>query len=459
MGCFGRRKSTVVPEGSNEPIRNVLKKKRKRSLRLPALTGPFKDISFVDIEFGDSIYARLYYPSIKAPLNAKQARWIPSPPYYASYGNFIGMPWIVSQLITRYLASSARIPAYEGLELLKDQFSTLPLIIMSHGLGAFRTTYSAVCTQLASHGHLVAAIEHRDGSAALTLTNRHTVAMPYKHPERKSPYDARQFNDKKMARAIGEHTWRSSQLHKRVEEVKKLLSILLREQTCGSWSPSGERHKDILNHFLNSIDRQRVYAAGHSFGACTAMAACSQESRFQACIALDPWMFPLPDNDQWVERPFPLIIINSYTFQWAENLHSLRSLIHRIEYLRQDSGNTPVAQFTLMGSTHQEFGDFPCLISPRLIRRFRGHAGEIDPEMAIHVSVATSLRFIHQLDHKLGQGRRIHCKCMHPDNHICNEGDQWCQAKATASKVFESVWSPTFHPTVDDLLSVDHISL
>ena len=181
-------------------------------LKLPALTGPFKHIGFLDIEFNDSLYARLYYPSVDVPSQAKQAPWIPSSPYYSSYGDFIGIPWVVSQVVSRFLLSSARIPAYEGLEPSREQLPSSPLIVMSHGLGAFRTTYSAVCTQLASHGYLVAAIEHRDGSASLTLTDKHTVVMPYEHPKAVSPYDARQFSDKKMARAIGEHEWRNGQL-------------------------------------------------------------------------------------------------------------------------------------------------------------------------------------------------------------------------------------------------------
>ena len=39
--------------------------------------------------------------------------------------------------------------------------SPLPIIMYSHGVAGMRTTYSAICCDLASHGYLVAAIEHR----------------------------------------------------------------------------------------------------------------------------------------------------------------------------------------------------------------------------------------------------------------------------------------------------------
>lgn len=44
-------------------------------------------------------------------------------------------------------------------------------MVFSHGLGGMRTTYSYICADIASHGWVVAAVEHRDGSASMAMTH------------------------------------------------------------------------------------------------------------------------------------------------------------------------------------------------------------------------------------------------------------------------------------------------
>ena len=59
------------------------------------------------------------------------------------------------------------IPALYGAPVKTS--SPLPVVMFSHGVSGMRTTYSATCCDLASHGYLVAAIEHRSVCVCLCV--------------------------------------------------------------------------------------------------------------------------------------------------------------------------------------------------------------------------------------------------------------------------------------------------
>ena len=45
----------------------------------------------------------------------------------------------------------------------------LPVIVLSHGYNNIRTSYTALSCELASHGFVLACVEHRDRSACTTV--------------------------------------------------------------------------------------------------------------------------------------------------------------------------------------------------------------------------------------------------------------------------------------------------
>jgi platelet-activating factor acetylhydrolase len=54
------------------------------------------------------------------------------------------------------------IPAVWAAEPVQgNELPRMPVIVLTHGLGACRFFYSTLCLQLASFGYFVAAVEHR----------------------------------------------------------------------------------------------------------------------------------------------------------------------------------------------------------------------------------------------------------------------------------------------------------
>ena len=58
---------------------------------------------------------------------------------------------------------------------------TFPVIVFSHGLRAMRTTYSGIVCDLASHGYLVACVEHRYAHACTRTAHAHVHAHAHSH--------------------------------------------------------------------------------------------------------------------------------------------------------------------------------------------------------------------------------------------------------------------------------------
>ena len=129
----------------------------------------------------------------------------------------------------------------------------MPLVVFSHGLGGTRNMYAALASALASQGYLVAAVEHRDGSASYTaIHEKHGVThKPYVHTD-------------------GNFAWRREQIGKRVAELDAAVAALANDAPPRNAFP-GSRFDVSAIHGL--VDASRLVAMGHSFGGATVVAA------------------------------------------------------------------------------------------------------------------------------------------------------------------------------------------
>ncbi|TRY82003.1 hypothetical protein DNTS_021852, partial [Danionella cerebrum] len=150
------------------------------AMTIPPGKGPYK-VGCTDLMVGHTIqgtFMRIYYPC-QEHENPHRPDWVPCREYFNGLADFMKINRGLSERIFNYLFGSCKIPAAWNASFKPD--GKYPVIIFSHGLGAFRTLYSAICVELASQGFIVAAVEHRDESSSATFYFRENPEPGKKH--------------------------------------------------------------------------------------------------------------------------------------------------------------------------------------------------------------------------------------------------------------------------------------
>ncbi|WP_328617869.1 alpha/beta hydrolase [Amycolatopsis sp. NBC_00355] len=149
---------------------------------------------------------------------------------------------------------------------------SLPLVVLSPGFKHGRGTLTGLAEDLASHGYVVAAVDHTYESVGTSFPGgRVTTCAACDVPERDEAY------------------WR------KVDDVRaRDVSFVLDELTGPRPKWSG----------ASLIDRSRIAMAGHSAGGTAAITALLTDSRIKAGIDIDGSPNPVPRD---VSRPFLLL--------------------------------------------------------------------------------------------------------------------------------------------------------
>ena len=351
--------------------------------KLPPNSGLFA-VSCTDIvtKCGpDRLLFRLYYPTAEgvATNDTNSGSWLMGSEYAAGYTNFLSLRPLRG--LFGWLFSNSRVNAVmNGAFKLPNQIKKLPVVVFSHGLGANRTCYSYICTDLASKGVLVAALEHADKSACATFylseENDENPAtqqnwINYQHVKSGSPT---------------EHSTRNEQVHRRAVECCKLLNEI---QQINDGQANYACCEIDLEPFKGAIDVNKCAVMGHSFGGGTAITALSKDDRFKVGIGLDTWMYPLDREVYRKISPVPFLFINTESFQWAANIADMRKL--DADVFNIDAERLMV---TLKGTVHFSQTDFPLLVDNRFLSKLFNVTGPTDPLTVVKLNNQLAFGFL-----------------------------------------------------------------
>lgn len=304
-------------------------------------------------------------------------------------------------------------------------------MIFSHGLGGSRNAYSHIVGSLASHGIVVVAPDHRDGSSPISFV--HTPAEKEK---------VRRVEYKKIAHKASSEVYeaRDEQLRIRLWELGLIHDALLKLDERVALSSVAEDHKKysgltMFAHKLHVHEPGSISFAGHSFGAATMIQFVKsvfyrpdapQESQdldyrplftpsssssivrqitpATPVILLDLWTLPIQSPaTTWLRKhPMPcyssqkggsnlLVILSEAFYNWSSNLKETLQVVAKPKTLEEGSRRQPGPHvFYPVASAHLSQSDFGVLFPWLTTKVF----GAREPERLLKLNVRATLQVL-----------------------------------------------------------------
>ena len=329
-------------------------------------------------------------------------------------------------------------PCWYGVDPLlsfeEDEPKAFPLVVFSHGLSGTMEMYTQLCSQIASTGCVVVAIEHEEGSASYAERfgskdnndGDDGVVIPY----RRAGVD---FSKVPYTRDW-ETNFRAPMLEQRVKEVRNICEFFQeqpRQNTTVVHVEGLEQSSLLMEQIVSITDPSNLHLVGHSFGGATQLlaaqtwererqnesiaktkASSTSESTAGDTVVLqqmeedaaatdsfpvphplsitvfDAWNFAMPDSvlskglgntkplDSSSMNPKPLEIVSVLSETWATKGPERK---YTLEFLNNcDSSNCNVKAYFCKDSVHQSVSDTEAFVPSFAAQRI-GNRGKGEP--------------------------------------------------------------------------------
>lgn len=295
----------------------------------------------------------------------------------------------------------------EHHELKRDEApNRLPCVVFTHGMAGMSQSYSHYLGSIASHGFVVAAVEHRDGSGPGTIVHspdgeeRRVWHMKLQDLESKVP--------------MTELDLKAAQLNFREAEMRLTIELFA-QLDAGStriFNLKPGSPQSALPTFKHKLNLDAISVIGHSYGATGAMqalkAAGSKALPINGAIALDPGKESGPLN---TDIAAPVLVIQSG--EWTEaqtdfygqgkHFDVVRSIVEKAKQGWFMTLSMPpvvicitfyILTLHLAGTAHPTCTDAP-LIVPWIMKMVTGTS--LDPRVALREYIDTSVHFLEYL--------------------------------------------------------------
>ncbi|WP_217201447.1 alpha/beta hydrolase family protein [Streptomyces buecherae] len=307
-----------------------------------------------------TVVVQLWYPAQKAPAGARRAQYLGRTEHEArtvadALARQVGLPGFLIDGTPRARTRSVfNAPVAGG-------GGRFPVVLFSPGSGGVRTQNTAWAEELASHGYLVAALDHPYDSAAVVLTDGRTL-----HTKTTSTGD----RDKGDKLAADWTAVRSADLSFVLTQLDRL------------------GRGEIAGPLTGRLDTSRAAVTGHSMGGAAALQAARQDHRFDAVIDLDG--YPHGPVSPSLRQP---------TLALTQAITPATDPRYMPRLTRALKRNTATSyRLTIPGAAHLTFMDGPLYLPP--VPSIVGSLGRTESPRVV---AATALTFLDTtLRHKPG---------------------------------------------------------
>ena len=305
-------------------------------------------------------------------------------------------------------------------------------MVFSHGLGGTRNAYSHLTGSLASHGMVVIAPEHRDGSAPISYMHATGGSPPQAVDYRALPHKPSPEVDENRNKQLEIRLWELGGIH---EALLKLDSSPQQLHNIGART---SQNAGLLAMFASTLDVHtpgKISWSGHSFGAATVVQfiksvyyrtssplngytplyrptpdslLVSQVTPSTPITLLDLWTIPLlssPTSYLW-SKPLPaynsrsgsppLAVLSQAFFKWTSNLWDTKRAISPPVGENSPLESKPYI-FYPVSSAHLSQSDFGPLFPWAARKIFKAE----DPERTLRLNVRAILESLRRSDVKV----------------------------------------------------------